>query len=57
MAHNEANGQWELQGLMIRDELEDMGRLVPMGLGVKYEHGLHFLKIAYRYKIILNLQS
>jgi hypothetical protein len=28
--HDEANGQWELQGSMRRDELGDMGRLVPM---------------------------
>jgi hypothetical protein len=28
--HDETNGQWELQGLIKRDKLGDMGRLVPM---------------------------
>jgi hypothetical protein len=31
MAHDEANGWWELRGLMKRDELGDRGHLVPMG--------------------------
>jgi len=30
VAHDEANGQWELRSLMRCDELGDMGRLVPM---------------------------
>ncbi len=30
MAHDETNGQWELQGSMKHDELGNMGRLVPM---------------------------
>jgi hypothetical protein len=30
MAHDEANGRRELQGLMKHDELRNMGRLVPM---------------------------
>jgi hypothetical protein len=30
MVHDMANGRWELQRSMKRDELEDMGRLVPM---------------------------
>ncbi len=30
VAHDEVNGQWELRGLMRRDELGDMGHLVPM---------------------------
>jgi len=30
MAHDEMNGQWELQGLMKRDELGNMGCFVPM---------------------------
>ncbi len=29
-AHDEANGQWELQGLMRHEKLGVMGRLVPM---------------------------
>ncbi len=28
--HDETNGQWELRGSMKRNELGDMGRLVPM---------------------------
>jgi hypothetical protein len=28
--HDQANGRWELQGLMKHDELGDMGCLVPM---------------------------
>jgi hypothetical protein len=42
---------------MRQDELGDMGRLVPMWLEVYYEHMSHFLKTAYHYKAILNLQS
>ncbi len=30
VVHDEANEQWELQGLMRCDELGDMGCLVPM---------------------------
>jgi len=30
VVHDKANGWWELQGSMKRDELVDMGRLVPM---------------------------
>jgi len=30
VAHDEANGGWELQNSMRCDELGDMGRLVPM---------------------------
>jgi hypothetical protein len=30
VAHNKANGQWELQGLMRDDKFGDMGHLVPM---------------------------
>ncbi len=30
VAHDKANGQWERQGLIIHDELGDMGHLVPM---------------------------
>jgi hypothetical protein len=30
VVHDEANGRWELRGLMEHDELGDMGRLVPM---------------------------
>jgi hypothetical protein len=28
--HDEVNGQWELQSLLKRDELGDMGHLVSM---------------------------
>jgi hypothetical protein len=28
VSHDEANGRWELQGLMIQDELGDMGCLM-----------------------------
>jgi hypothetical protein len=28
--HDEVNGRWEPQGSMRRDELGDMGRLMPM---------------------------
>ncbi len=55
--HDEANGRRGLRGLMRRDELGDMGHLVPMWWEVYYEHGPHFLKIAYRYNAILNLKS
>jgi hypothetical protein len=57
VAHDEADGQWELRNSMRHDELGDMGHLVPMGLEVYNEHGPHFLKIAYHYKAILNLQN
>jgi hypothetical protein len=30
VAHDKANGRWELQGLMKHDKLGDMGCLVPM---------------------------
>jgi hypothetical protein len=30
VAHDKVNGQWELQGSIRRDELGDMGCLVPM---------------------------
>jgi len=30
VVHDEANGRWELRSLMRRDELGDMGCLVPM---------------------------
>jgi hypothetical protein len=30
VAHDKTNGQWEGWGLMGRDELRDMGWLVPM---------------------------
>ncbi len=30
VVHDEVNGHWELQGLMKRDELGDMGCLVHM---------------------------
>jgi hypothetical protein len=30
VVHDEVNGQWELQVLMRRDKLGDMGCLVPM---------------------------
>jgi hypothetical protein len=30
VAHDGANGRWELQSSMRYDELEDMGCLVPM---------------------------
>jgi hypothetical protein len=57
VSHDEANGRYELWGSMKPDELGDMGRLVPMWYEVYYEHMSHFLKISYRYKAILNLQS
>jgi len=55
--HDEVNGRWELQGLMRHDELGDMGCFVPMRYEVYYEQGPHFLKIAYCYKTVINLQS
>jgi hypothetical protein len=30
VVHDKTNGRWELQSLMTCDELEDMGRLMPM---------------------------
>ncbi len=57
VVHERANGQWELQGLIRYDDLRVMGCLVPIKKEVYYEHRLHFLKIAYNYKAILNLQS
>jgi hypothetical protein len=30
VAHDEANGRWELRNSMTHDELGDMGCLVPM---------------------------
>ncbi len=30
VAHDQVNGQWELQGSMRRDEFRDMECLVPM---------------------------
>ncbi len=30
VAHDKVNGQWEKQGSIKHDELEDMGHLVPM---------------------------
>jgi hypothetical protein len=30
VVHDEANGWWELWSSMKRDELKDMGRLMPM---------------------------
>jgi hypothetical protein len=30
VVHDEMNGRWELLGSMKRDELEDMGCLIPM---------------------------
>jgi hypothetical protein len=56
-AYDEANGQWELRGLMKCEELGDMGHFVPMRSEIYYEQGLHFLKITYHYKAILKLQS
>jgi hypothetical protein len=30
VVHDKVNGQWELRGSMRRDDLGDMGHLVPM---------------------------
>jgi hypothetical protein len=50
-------GDGNLRSLMKHDELGDMGHLVPMRYDVYYKHMPHFLKMAYRYKAILNLQN
>jgi hypothetical protein len=57
VAHDKANGWWELRSSMKHDELKDMGHLVPMKYKVYYEHEPHFLEIAYHNKVILNLQN
>jgi len=55
VAHDKANGYWELWGSTKHDKLRDMGRLVPMRKEIYLKHKFHLLKTIYYYKGILNL--
>jgi hypothetical protein len=55
VSRDDVNGQWELQGLIrCVGGHGTFGAHVVRGV---YKHRPHFLKIAYHYKVIINLQN